>query len=325
MRHRRILYALALIAALLFQIFYDRYLARFVLAGVVCLPVLSLLLALPGALCLRLQLSGNGTECRRGETRQWRLCVKRPAFLPVPRLTLRLCFHNDLTGWTEKKRVICSDLSAAEQAIPVQAEHCGRVTCRVTRTRLLDCLGLFAIPIRPPAPAAVLVLPVPASAEELPSLELADAPTVTEGDQNIPNGDYELRDYRAGDPLRSVHWKLSSKRDKLVVREWRGTSRPRVILAVDRFGDPERLDRVMDRFYALSTELLARDCPHLVQWEGDGKVRTASISDRESLLTCMGEMFSSPAPLQGTSMRELPLLNENIPCVYVTAGEEEML
>lgn len=319
MLHRRIWYGLTLLAALLFQIFYDRYLARFVLASVISLPILSLLLSLPSALYLRLQLSGGGGECRRGTLGQWRLRIKRPAFFPMPRLTLRLWFHNDLTGWTEKKRVIWT----RDQTFPVPTDHCGRVTCRVTRARMLDHFGLFALPVRLPAPAAVWVLPVPAPAEKLPNLEWADGPTAAEGDRQVPNGDYELRDYRPGDPLRFVHWKLSSKRDKLMVREWRGTCRPRVILAVDCFGDPERLDRVMDRLCALSMQLLEQDRPHLVQWEREGKVRTVSISDQQSFLACMGEMLSSRAPLQGTTMRELPDQEEDIPRIYVTAGEEE--
>lgn len=325
MCRRRILYTLALIAALLFQIFYDRYLARFVLASVVCLPVLSLLLSLPAALRLRLRLEGDGIERRRGAAGKWRLCVARHSIFPVLRVVLRVRSTNDLTGWTEKKRVVCADPLTEKLEFPVQADHCGRITCRVTRAWMLDCLGVFAIPVRRPVPAATLVLPVLAPAEELPGIELADAPAVTEGNQKIPNGDYELRDYRAGDPLRSVHWKLSSKRDKLVVREWQGRCCPQVILAVERFGGPERLDRVLDRFFALSMNLLEQDCPHLVKWEENGVIRTASIWDRESLLACMGEILSSRAPLQGTPIEELLPLERDIPCVYVTAGEEGAL
>lgn len=321
----RIRYGLVLIAALLFQILYDRYLARFVLASVVSLPILSLLLALPSALCLRIRLIGDGVESRRGSAGQWRICMERAAFLPIPRLKLCLQFQNDLTGWTEKKRVTCDRLSIEELAFPAPADHCGRVTCRVTKARLLDCLGLFAIPIRLPEPAAVLVLPVPARSEELPSLELEDAPTVTEGKRQIPNGDYELRDYRAGDPLRSVHWKLSTKRDELVVREWQGACHPRVILAVDRCGGPEQLDRVLDCLYTLSTNLLEQDCPHQVQWEEEGKVRTVFLSNRESLIACIGEMLSSRAPLQGKPMRELLTQDGAASYVYVTAGEEAAL
>lgn len=320
MRCRRILYALTLIAAVLFQIFYDRYLARYVLACVVCLPILSLLLALPGALRLRLRLAGDGTQCRRGAAGQWRLRVERPSFFPVPRLILRLRFTNDLTGWTEKKRVVCYDPSVEELVFPVQAEHCGRISCRVTRARMLDCLGLFALPVRRPAPAAALILPVPAPAE-LPDLEQADAPAAG-GKRKIPNGDYELRDYRAGDPLRSVHWKLSSKRDELVVREWLGKDHPRIVLAVERFGPPERLDRTLDRLHALSLNLLEQDWPHLVKWEEADGVCAVAVSDRESLLACMGKILSSRAPLQGTPIRELLPSEETAACIYVTAGEE---
>ena len=323
MWHRRILYALALISAALFQIFYDRYLARYVLACVVSLPILSLLLAIPAALRLRLRLEGSGTECRRGTTSQWRICVERRTFLPVPRLTARLRFTNDLTGWTEKKRVSFDRLSAEEQVFPVQAGHCGRVACQVTRVRMLDSLGLFALPVHRPVPAAALVLPVRSRSEKLPSLEFPNAPAASEGKQKIPNGDYELRDYRAGDPLRSVHWKLSSKRDELVVREWQGSDAPKVILAVDRFGDSERLDRVLDRFYSLSMSLLEKDCPHLAQWEEQGEVRTVSIPDREALQACLGEMLSSRAPLEGRPMRKLLPPGGAIPVVFVTDGEEE--
>ncbi|MGN0968549.1 MAG: hypothetical protein ACI4O3_04705, partial [Oscillospiraceae bacterium] len=191
---------MTLTAAVLFQIFYDRYLARFVLAGVVSVPILSLLLALPTALRLRLRLEGDGTECRRGADNRWSLCVERRAFLPAPRLTVRLRFTNDLTGWTEKKWVTFDRLSAEKLIFQVQADHCGRFACRVTRVRMLDSLGLFSLPVRRSAPAATLVMPVRTGLEELPNLELPNAPAASEGKQKIPNGDYELRDYRAGDP-----------------------------------------------------------------------------------------------------------------------------
>lgn len=322
MRSRRILYALALLAALLFQIFYDRYLARFVLACVISLPPLSLLISLPAALRLRLRLEGDGAEYRRGAAGAWKLSTKRQSLLPVPLLKLRLLFSNDLTGWTEKKRVIWS---GDPLAFPVQAEHCGRATCRVTCARMVDCLGLFALPVRRPAPAAVLVLPTPAPPEDLPDLNSLNESAAEEGKQRIPNGEYELRDYRVGDPLRSIHWKLSSKRDELIVREWQGSAAPKVLLVVDRCGDPERLDRVLDRLYGLSRSLLERDSPHLVRWEEQGTVCTVSVSDQESLLSCMGALLSSRAPLQGGSLQELAFSEGKIPVVCVTAGEEDLL
>ena len=92
---------------------------------------------------------------------------------------------------------------------------------------------------------------------------------------------------------------------------------------MDHFGTPEQLDQVMDRLYALSTGLLDQDCPHRVQWEEDGAVvRSISVSDREALLACMGEILSAGAPLQGTTMRELLSEEENFRYIYITSREE---
>lgn len=323
MLRRRILYGLVLAAALLFQIFYDRYLARYVLAGVVSLPILSLLLALPGAFCLRMELEADGPEICRGAAGQWRLRVARPAFCPISGLFIGLRFGNDLTDWAEQERLMYVGLPDEQLTLPIRTDHCGRMTCRVTRAGLLDGLGLFTVPVRLPPPAAVLVLPVPVRQEELPRLEVPEDPTGAEGNSRIPNGDYELRDYRAGDPLRSVHWKLSSKRDKLVVREWRSARNVRIILAVDRFGTPEQLDRTLDRLCALSAQLLDRDCPHIVQWQEGEEIHSLSVSDRGALLTCLGALLSSPAPLQGTPMAEERIAERGICLIRVGAGGEE--
>ena len=65
MAGRRILYGAALAAALAFQIFYDGYLAQFLLLCVIALPLLSLALSLPGMLRLRLTLSACAPGCSR--------------------------------------------------------------------------------------------------------------------------------------------------------------------------------------------------------------------------------------------------------------------
>ncbi len=67
MASRRILYGLALIAALAFQITNDNYLAHLLLGLCLTLPILSLLLSLPAALTCRLTLSAERDALDRGE------------------------------------------------------------------------------------------------------------------------------------------------------------------------------------------------------------------------------------------------------------------
>ena len=91
-----------------------------------------------------------------------------------------------------------------------------------------------------------------------------------------PGEDYDLRDYRPGDPMRSIHWKLSSKWDELIVRERAEAFVPLPLLTLDRFGPPEVLDRLLDRlkeeygYSELDAMLVLKDILSKV-WQGRRK------------------------------------------------------
>jgi len=66
------------------------------------------------------------------------------------------------------------------------------------------------------------------------------APGLWENDgllQNRKGTDYseifDLRDYRSGDDVRAIHWKLSGKLDRLVVKEASDPTRYQVVLMPD--------------------------------------------------------------------------------------------
>ena len=122
------------------------------------------------------------------------------------------------------------------RTLPMDTAHCGQLTCQLHRVRALDLLGLFAFPVSTPALVHALVLPQPAPTEDLPPL-----PQMPAGDSLKWRGtpsmeDYDLREYRPGDPMRSIHWKLSSKRDELVVRETLEPRRRELVVSFPHFG-----------------------------------------------------------------------------------------
>lgn len=329
MAYRRILYGTALASAFLLQVFYDGYLAHILFAAVLALPILSLLLTLPGVWSLRLRLVPSAPELIRGKPGRWDLYVENGWSLPLAKLTLTLSTKNKWTGWKMDDRVVCSGLSGgAVRTVSFHTGHCGRLECRGHRLRVLDLLGLFSIPLRPPAPAAALVLPAPVSAPYLPELDsLMERPMPRPKPGGGPSEDYDLRAYRPGDAMRSIHWKLSSKWDDLVVREALEMRRPMVVLTFDCFGPPEALDRVLDRLWAVSTRLTDQSLPHQIAWADprNGKIRRAAISRREGLHWCMDTILSQEAPLQGISILDTPAPEggAEVHYIHITAGEEE--
>lgn len=320
---RRIVYGAAVLAALAFQIFYDGYLAQFLLVCVIALPLLSLALSLRGARGVRLALTPSVSQLVQGERGEWQISVNSRAFLPVSQLTIVLTLENRLNGATQRQRLGCTGLSGGMvHALPMDTSHCGLLTCGLDRVRALDVLGLFAFPVSVPAPAHALVLPAPAAIEALP--EFPPVPTDTRQTGTPSVEDYELREYRPGDPLRSIHWKLSSKHDSLVVREPVKTGLPQVALTFDLFGDEARLDGVLGRLWTVSQALLGRGIPHKILWldHAQGQVEK-TVDSQPQLLATMADLLSSPAPAE-PSATPLDLSHLGlVPCLHITDGEED--
>ena len=298
-------YAALLGAAVLFQIFFRFYLSTFVLVLVALLPGLSVLLALPGALGCALTLSPAAPAAERGETVRFRLALRARGGLPLVLPRARVVWTNQLTGQTGRARL---PLDGAVMEVP--SPHCGRVVCAVEGAWAWDLLGLFPLPLRKPAPAAVLVLPRRAEADPPPGLlgGPGDGAVLRPRPGGGPGEDYDLRDYRPGDPLRSVHWKLSSKREALVVKEVLEPRRAAIVLTYDHFGPPEELDAALERLCALSRWLLARGRPHHIRWaDPAGGTAGRLVDGEEALGACLAQALSTPAPAAGPSILDMPL------------------
>ena len=233
MLHRRVAYAAALAAALLFQIFFKGWFSAFLLALVVLFPVLALALSLPAILSCALELSPCVLAVERGGAARFQVRLRNPAGLPLSLLRVRLSYVNQLTGQTETlRREVRGASRGAAFSLDADTAHCGRLVCTVTRLSICDLLGLCSLPRPVSGQAELLVLPVPASLEIPPELtgEQDRGKRLRPRPGGGPGEDYDLRAYRPGDPMKSVHWKLSTKRDELVVREVLEPCRAELIL-----------------------------------------------------------------------------------------------
>ncbi len=306
MAGRRILYSAVLAGALLFQITNENYLARFLLALCIALPLLSLAMSLPGMVRCRVILSARPAELERGEKGCWAVEVDTFAGLPLSRLTMRLTVHNRLTLEHKSRRLKLTGVARRRPVeLPAPTAHCGVLELRIDRVRVCDYLGLFAWRLPPPAPAALVCRPVPAAAE---------APTLPEGRGVRPAGlgsgrrglgeDYELREYRPGDPMRAVHWKLSSKWDELIVRERSQDDTLLPLLTLDLCGQPEELDRLLDKLLGLSDAFLRGQQLHAVLWlDRAQEPQLYPIWDTREQEVCLLALLSGEAPLKKPGCR----------------------
>ena len=209
------------------------------------------------------------------------------------------------------------------QPFPMNCLHCGALSCQVARARGYDLLGLFAIPLAPPPAAQALVFPLPVPEGEVPGLADVLARLSAAPGRLLRGEDYEIWDYQPGDPIRDIHWKLSAKRDGLVIREKLKTGVPRLTLTLELFGSPERLDRVLSHLWTASTRLSRQGWPHQVRWTDEaGRPQSFTVSSRRELETCTALLLSQPAPAR-PPRKEPEALDPGIPHLTITGGEGE--
>jgi len=151
-------------------------------------------------------------------------------------------------------------------------KHCGVFTFRLTAIRVMDLLGISAWKVRREPSENMPVMPIERDMFiEIPPGENA-SPEAQEYSNERPGSDisetFAIREYRPGDPIKSIHWKLSGKTDKLLVREY-GLPVDNNILILMESGceaEPGFIDAMASDVYNKSCKLVLMGLPHTIGW-----------------------------------------------------------
>lgn len=307
----RLVYLLALVGAVLFYIFFNGYLSFFVLVFALILPLLSLLLSLPGMCCVRAQVELPLSATPRKKPFPVCLLVENRAYFPMARVRLRLRYTNTFSGEETAETVFLPALHG-KQCVERDGSslHCGRLSVYLEEIRCYDFLGLFTCRHRTPEPGGLFILPdttpleLPLEPSTAADPESDTYSAVKPGDD--PSEIFDVRPYREGDRLRSVHWKLSSRTGELMVKEFGLPVCSAALVMIDLFGDIGTLDIILDKLTALCSFLLENGLEHEVEWyDADAvQLQQVRISCADEFYTLLNSLLAHPAPAEGLPLPE---------------------
>lgn len=303
MLHRRLAYGLLLASVLTLYLFDNNTGTRILLVLCVSLPALSALtLVFPRAtLTAALLLPDAAT---RGETVSGELSL---AASPRVSLSLTAVFRleNRMTGeTTELSRVLRLQRGACSDRFAISAAHCGVLNLSLTELRTFDPLRLFSRRFPVSAAAGIAILPkrraltvslIP-SADDLQdsSRYAADRPG------SDPSETFRIREYVPGDPIRQIHWKLSEKTDKTLVRDFGLPIVEQLLLAVEHGGfgaaapQPEEMDALLDLLVSAANSLLRQELPFTLGWQTQGTWTAREIAAQEDLVEALHSLLRVP-------------------------------
>jgi len=269
----RILYIITLAAAVLFYLYYAGYLSFFILVSTVLLPIVSWLLTILAVRKTSIRFELKNPYANKNEEIVFHIIIKNNSVVPIARIGVNFSYENSLCGEKRSERIFLPVGSGPEQVMEyrMKSQYCGKITMELTGIKLYDFFGIFKISLKSILQTQVFVAPklhfldtwIEAAAN--PGDESSTYSKVKPGDD--PSEIFDIRPYRSGDRLRSIHWKLSSKLDELMVKEFSLPTDSSVLLMVDLMAfDMASLDTVVEAFTSLSRFLLENEIKHKVEW-----------------------------------------------------------
>ncbi len=242
---RRACFLLGLLGCGLWYLLGGSYLGWMLLLSMPALALLSLLFSLPAIFGFHMAPAGP-EKLTVGETGTFLLAGSCNA--PMPPFRGRLRLRNLRTG----KSVLY------DEALGFCPKVCGGWEIVPEKCRVFDYLGLFSLPVRHRDTQLLRVFPLPQPMEDLPELREEAAvswkPSASSFGEN-----HELRPYRPGDRLNTVHWKLTAKTGTLTVREPQEPIRETASLTLSLSGSDETVNLVLGQLLWLGTLLLERN------------------------------------------------------------------
>ena len=331
---RWLVWAAAFAGFYAFAVNYTGWFSRYLFFVFLLLPILSFLYTLLPAWKTAISISVPDTVIR-GETAFITVSsVKAFRFLRLP-VVIGIRQEN-LTAVCGQVRFVQyrwfpgagqssprTDSRPGDLRIPIDTSHTALVCTSVSSIRISDPLGLFSLPIKV-TPAGktffdTYVMPTRKTGVTAPGQRKSDAPVL------VPVQGFseqtEIRPYRPGDPMRSVHWKLSAKTDGVLVKEPVEHPHTTVGLTFDRTPDDDAADLLCDGLACLICDLLREDgtrCIHAVWVTAEGTLRTADIRTSEDADDFFRELLFSGTPQD-------PVTAENMRSAPMPRGTAEVL
>lgn len=294
-------YLLILLITIYLVVMYESPLPVLLLLLELLFPVLQWLLILPVRRKLRIQFQAEESVYEVGNKLPVEMVIENPTIIPIANLQMNLVIENLLTA--EQEKLTLSTMSPAKSSVrmplAVSSRYCGKVRVQIEKIYIWDFLQLLAIRRKTDFQKTVLVIPsLEPVSMEISSYVKALLAECNEYDPhekgNDPTEVFDVRDYRPGDRLQQVHWKLSAARDSLLVKELsKPLLYPAVILLAVHKAEPWKLQQMFSACVTLGWSLAQNECPcYLVFRDSAGNVQKLPLHTEENLLPCIETLFS---------------------------------
>lgn len=304
---KRLIWIGAILLSAILYLFENNAGTLTILVSVLVVPIFGLLPL--GGKKIRLEVTLNEAH-EKGTPAKGILTVTNLSILPKPRLHITVTCRNLRTGETADSGLELSLLpkERRQAAFSFDCAHCGKVELTLGDVRLSDLFGLFEQELHLEENRSFTVLPLlfePSISLEYSDMAMPDSDTYSAAKPGSDPGEtFDIREYVPGDAIRKIHWKLSEKTDKTMVREFGLPVVNEVALLLETAGSAsaEEVDAITEVFASISSKLASNNIRHHVFWR-DAKtdeLRQFSVTTGDDFGFMLEELLELPPKEDGS-------------------------
>ena len=278
---------------------------------------------------LEFDVNTDVRSCVRGENSQFQVFVKNGGRLPAIGVNA-VFFTGDPDGLDEQVTALRLTLEPKEErsfGFTISFPHIGNYRAGIRRMELSDILGIFRAVRDEEKSYSIEVLPQVTQISSLPVTASVQTESTRMSVQSLLNGsDYTgVREYAFGDPIKTIHWKLSAHAGGLMTKQMESYSNTGMsvvlnfqIPASDGAARLDEFDAVIEAGVAAGNYAAEQGMDYdLLFYRSNGDVVRSVPTSFRSLHGLVEEMhMTEPSPEQDI----VRLLRENCQGVYSQAN-----
>ena len=272
-----IVYLLIYATTLTVYVFVCSYAFLILLVFMTIVPFISLIMEHILLKKLVLKLSISDRYIHRGDTLHVGILLDNPTLCNAVDVKVDMEVGNIFykTAAPIRVSVPAAFKTVNKAVVPFVAKLNGIISIKVNKIEVRDLMGMFSYIYDANITSEVKVYPENVYTDDLDKTGLYEG--VAENEEANSKGNdlsdvSNIREYIPGDRIKDIHWKISAKRDKLMVKERVRVSERQLIMLVDTCGDNADIDSVLQYAYNVVKMCLTDGIPSkLVWWNNAGK------------------------------------------------------
>lgn len=218
-------------------------------AALLCIALAQIYVRL-AARSLRFHEKAQMSDCPRGSSVPFSIAFSNSGILALLDVRARLYVENAHGDTTDETTVSLTLGPRATCEIPfdVPLDHIGTFKAGLREVEVGDFIGLFRRRWQNAITSEVCVTPLVPQVGDVRFSSDSDVETPRPLKVVLADSlDYAyVRDYVPGDPLKTIHWKLSARADNYLTRLYEKNTSPGVLVIIDFFASGESADETME-------------------------------------------------------------------------------